>query len=85
MLKILLIILLVYFGVKILSRLFAPVLLKYLSNKAAERFGGQFRDFGNQKQQSPRQKEGEISIEKMPNKKESNTTVGEYVDYEEID
>jgi hypothetical protein len=80
--KIILIIALIYFGVKIISRLFAPVLLKYVSKKAEERFGQQFGGF--QKTQS-QEKEGEISIDKMPNSKSSNKNVGEYVDYEEID
>jgi len=30
-------------------------------------------------------KEGEITIDKMPQQKSSNKDVGEYVDYEEID
>ena len=77
-----LIILLVYFGVKILSRLFAPVLFKYVTKKAEKKFGQQFGNF--QKKETPK-KEGEISIDKMPKSKESNKDVGEYVDYEEID
>ena len=78
----LLIILLVYFGIKILSRLFAPVLFKYVSKKAEKRFGQQFGDFQNNK---PPVKEGETTIDKMPKTKSSNKDVGEYVDYEEID
>ncbi|WP_299889590.1 DUF4834 family protein [uncultured Lacinutrix sp.] len=85
LLKTLLIILLFYYGFKVLSRLFAPLMLKYLSKKAEQRFGGQFRDFGNQRQPQPKQKEGEITIDKMPNNKKSNNSVGEYVDYEEIE
>ncbi|WP_299248320.1 DUF4834 family protein [uncultured Lacinutrix sp.] len=85
LIKTILIILLFYYGFKILSRFFGPFILKYFTKKATERFGGQFRDFNNQKQQQPQQKEGEITIDKMPNNKSSNKTVGEYVDYEEID
>jgi len=84
LLKTILFILLFYYAFKVLSRLFAPLMLKYLSKKAEQRFGGQFQDFHKQRQQA-KKKEGEISIDKMPNKKESNTTVGEYVDYEEVD
>ncbi|WP_316930900.1 DUF4834 family protein [Lacinutrix jangbogonensis] len=83
--RILFTILLIYFGIKILSKYFGPLILKYFTKKATERFGGQFRDFGNQKQQQPQKKEGEISIDKIPKNKSSNKTVGEYVDYEEID
>ncbi|MFV0566958.1 MAG: DUF4834 family protein [Flavobacteriaceae bacterium] len=82
-LRTILIILLIYYGLKILSRLFAPLLFKYISKKAEQRFGGQFGSF--RQQQEPQKKEGEITIEKMPNQKSSNKDVGEYVDYEEID
>ena len=77
-----LIILLVYFGFKILARLFAPVLFKYVSKKAEKKFGQQFGNY--QANQAP-EKEGETVIDKMPNSKSSNKDVGEYVDYEEID
>ena len=78
-----LIILLIWYGVKILSRLFAPYLMRYVAKKAEQKFGQQF----NTKQRpQEKQKEGEISIDKMPNQKTSkNKDVGEYVDYEEID
>lgn len=82
-LRVLLIILLIYYGIKILSRLFAPLLMKYIAKKAQERFGGQFGQ-----QQQPRQekkKEGEVTIDIAPQKTSSNKNVGEYVDYEEID
>ncbi|MDU8886179.1 DUF4834 family protein [Yeosuana sp. MJ-SS3] len=76
-----LIILLIYFGIKILSRLFAPILMKYVVKKAEKKFGTQFEGFQKPKEQ----KEGEISIDKIPKTKPSNKDVGEYVDYEEID
>jgi len=83
LLRTILIILLIYYGIKVLSRLFAPALLKFVAKKAEERFGGQFGDF--QRQNKPQQKEGEVTIDKVPNTKSSNKDVGEYVDYEEID
>ena len=81
LLRTILIIVLIYYGLKILSRLFAPALFKYASKKASERFGGAF----NQQRQEPAKKEGEISIDKMPENKSSNKNVGEYVDYEKIE
>ena len=81
LLRTILIILLIYYGFKILSRIFAPVLFKYAAKKAEERFGGAF----NQQRQEPIKKEGEVTIDKMPENKSSNKNVGEYVDYEEID
>jgi len=84
LLKTVLIILLFYFGFKILARLFAPLLLRFVAKKAEQQFGG-FKDQANKNQQQ-KQKEGETVIDKMPNQnKQSNTKVGEYVDYEEID
>ncbi|MDX1773706.1 DUF4834 family protein [Oceanihabitans sediminis] len=83
--KVILIILLIYYGVKILSRIFAPLLLKFIAKKAEQRFGDQFGGFHNQQQKQPTTKEGKITIDKMPENRSSNKNVGEYVDYEEID
>ena len=87
LLRTILIILLVYFGLKILSRLFAPVLLKFVAKKAEQRFGDQFGGFQNQNRaQSKQGQAGETVIDKMPNKnKKANDKVGEYIDYEEIE
>lgn len=82
-LRTILIILLVYYAVKILTRMFAPYLVRYMSKKMQQRYGGQFQQY-----QEPRQqyKEGETIIDKMPEKdSSSNKKVGEYIDYEEID
>ena len=84
--RMILIILLIYFGIRILTRLFAPLLAKFVVKKAEQRFGDQFGQFQKQRQQQPIKKEGEISIDKMPPKsKATNNDVGDYVDYEEID
>jgi len=88
LLRTILIILLVYFGFKILSRLFAPILVRFVAKKAEKKFGQQFGGFHNQanKREQQKRKEGETVIDKMPNQnKQSNSKVGEYVDYEEID
>ncbi|MCR8668116.1 DUF4834 family protein [Aestuariibaculum sp. M13] len=85
LIRMILIIILVYYGIKIISRLLTPFLIKYVSKKAEQRFGGQFGNFQQQRQQEPSKKEGEVTIDKMPNRKSSNKEVGEYVDYEEID
>ena len=84
LLRTIFIILLVYYGVKFLSRLFAPLLMRFVAKKAEQRFGQQFNQ--HQNKQEPTTKEGEISIDKSPQQhKASNKDVGEYVDYEEID
>jgi hypothetical protein len=82
-LKTILIILLVYYGLKIILKLTAPYIMKYFSKKLAERFGV---DFGNMTPpNSPSEKEGEITIDKAPNTKKATKNVGEYVDFEEIE
>ena len=80
-----LILLLIYYGIKLLTRLFAPFLIKYVTKKAQQRFGGEFEQFQKQHQREKYKKEGEITIDKVPNTKTSNKDVGEYIDYEEID
>ena len=73
----------IYFLIKILSRLLAPFLMRFAAKKMEQCFGDQF---GKQKPQQPRQKEGETVIDKIPNaNKSSKKSVGEYIDYEEID
>lgn len=83
-LRTILIILLVYYGIKILTRLFAPYLLRYMSKKMQEKYGSQFQR--QQQTENPKQKEGETVIDKVPQQhKTSDKSVGEYVDYEEIE
>ncbi|GAA4282021.1 DUF4834 family protein [Gaetbulibacter aestuarii] len=80
--RMILIIMLVYFGIKILSRLFAPVLMRFVAKKAEEQFGGRYE----QNQREAPKKEGEVTIDKMPNqRKASSDEVGDYIDYEEIE
>ena len=73
--KMILIILLVYFGVKILSRLFMPYFLKFVAKKAEQRFGGQFGQFQKDPRQDNSRKEGEVIIDKVPKTKCSNKDV----------
>ncbi|OBX21440.1 uncharacterized protein DUF4834 [Gelidibacter algens] len=85
-LRTILIILLVYYGVKILMRLFAPYFVRYMSKKMQERFGGQFQQQQQQQQDKNRPKDGETVIDKIPQQRQtSDKKVGEYIDYEEID
>ncbi|WP_299665174.1 DUF4834 family protein [uncultured Polaribacter sp.] len=74
-----------YYAFKFLAKLFAPFLMKKaaetIQKKAEQQFGGQQR-----KQQAPSVKEGETIIDKKPgSQQESKNSVGEYVDFEEID
>ncbi len=75
--KFILYLVLFYFGFKFLSRLF----YLYLVNKVKQKQ----TDFYNSKDIN-KNKEGEVSINKMPNKDSKNSDkLGDYVDYEEID
>ncbi len=85
LLKTIFIILLVYYGFKVLARLFAPFLIKFAAKKAEQRFGGQFGQGAKNTNNPSQKKEGEVTIDKIPNTKASNKDVGDYVDYEEID
>ncbi|MGO4911379.1 DUF4834 family protein [Leeuwenhoekiella sp. W20_SRS_FM14] len=84
LLQTILIILLIFFGLRILFRLAAPYLVRYIAKKAGERFQNMAGGFKNQNTHT--KPEGEIVIEKVPNQdRTSNKKVGEYIDYEEIE
>ncbi len=80
-LKVILIIVLIYYGLKILTRLFGPLLFKYVTKKAGEKFQQHFGQY----QQPQQSTDGEVTIEKKPKQNSSNKDVGEYIDYEEVD
>ncbi|PKP25564.1 MAG: DUF4834 domain-containing protein [Bacteroidetes bacterium HGW-Bacteroidetes-2] len=84
-LKTVLIILLAYFGIKILFRLAAPYFIGYIAKKASQKMEQAFNP-NYQNQTETKTKEGNVSINKIPkNNRKSNKAVGDYVDYEEID
>lgn len=81
-LRTILIIVLIYYILKFLTKLFAPYLMKKMVDKMQEKAQGQQ---ANRKQYS-NVKEGETSIDRKPRESsQSNNSVGEYVDYEEVD
>ena len=75
------IIILVIYALRVLGRLFAPLLLRYVAKKAEKKFSEQFKQHA-QNQQQP--KEGETVIDKASKTKPSKK-VGEYIDFEEVD
>ena len=82
-LRVVLIILLVYFGLKLIIRWFGPILLRYILRKVGKKFEQKFSQFDTS---GPTKNEGDVSIDKKPrNTRKSNKEVGEYIDYEEID
>jgi hypothetical protein len=81
-----LIILLIYYGFKFLTRLIAPIILKKMVNKMGSNFQSSFTNFS--KQAHSQKKEGDITIEKSKKKDKktkSKKDVGDYIDYEEVD
>jgi len=81
LLRTILVILLIYYGFKFLARLFAPYLMKKMVNNMQQKAQNQHRN-----QQQPDVKVGETIIDKKPNtNNQSNNSVGEYVDYEEVE
>ncbi len=80
-LRTLLVIILIYYGFKFLVRIFAPYLLK----KAVDNVQRKSQQHHTNSTES-KVAEGKTVIDKKPNQqKQSNNSVGEYVDFEEID
>lgn len=74
--------LLVYYAFKFLAKLFAPYLMKKVVNKMQQKA----EQFNNQQQPNTNVKDGETIIDKKPTSNpQSKNSVGEYVDYEEVD
>ena len=81
-LKTILIILLVYYGLKIIFKFSKPFIMRHIAKKATERFGQAYTQNSNHSQKE----EGSIIIDKpKTNKKSTNKSVGDYVDYEELE
>lgn len=72
----LLIIIFIYYAIKILARLFLPFLMRKMMQKAGENLNRQAQQFQQQQQQQSAPKK------EMPTSKKK---VGEYVDFEEVD
>ena len=75
-------ILIFYYAFKFLARLFAPFLIKKAAETIQKKAAQQYRN----EQPKSTVKEGETIIDKTPkNNQQSTNSVGEYVDFEEID
>lgn len=79
-LKTILIILLVYFGLRLLAKYFGPLILKYVFKKVQKNMENQF----NPPHQEPRN-EPKRSRRSFKSNTNAKSKVGEYVDYEEIE
>ncbi len=74
LLRTLLIILLFYYGLKIVARIFAPILMQKVAQKMEQKFREQ------QQYQQPNATNQKQKTTPKPKKE-----VGEYIDYEEVD
>ena len=80
-LRTILIFLIIYYSFRFLARIFAPIILKKVVGNMQEKAQRSYRQTPDSST-----KEGETIIDKKPNSKtQSNNSVGEYVDFEEID
>ena len=80
-LRTILIFLIIYYSFRFLARIFAPIILKKVVGNMQEKAQRSYRQTSDSST-----KEGETIIDKKPNSKtQSNNSVGEYVDFEEID
>lgn len=87
--RIILIIFIIYYGFKLLSRYVFPWLLKRWVNKKMEQFQNQTQQQFRAQQQAKeftKQHEGEIKIKARGSKSKPDTDdIGDFVDYEEVD
>ena len=86
-LEVVLIILLIYFGFKILLRWFGPLILRYFLKRVGKQFEKKFGQFNQNQQPGQEQKSSAKTVfeKKTGRKRKSSKDVGEYIDYEEID
>lgn len=78
LLRTLLVILLIYYALKIVSRYILPIILKSAVNKVQKNMN---------QQQAPKQdntKEGETTVDFTPNSASKTANVGEYIEFEEV-
>ncbi|MEM8999645.1 MAG: DUF4834 family protein [Bacteroidota bacterium] len=84
LLQTILILVLVYYGIKLLLKWLGPRLFSYAVKKTGERFGQQFHNYQSYGGQA--MKVGKTTIfKKSSQKPNSSKKVGEYIDFEEID
>lgn len=84
-LKTILFILLGYYLLKILAKMFAPKIINYAAKKTESHFKQAFEGFSQS--QNPLEKQvGDVIIKKKPSKRKMDgEKVGEYIDFEEVD
>ncbi|NTW34150.1 MAG: DUF4834 family protein [Bacteroidetes bacterium] len=83
MLKVILIIIIIYFALQLAARYLFPLLIKYFIKRVSKKFQ---ENINNAADEQSYKKEGETHIEYNSEKKQNKSSeVGEYVDFEEIE
>ncbi|MCK5824558.1 MAG: DUF4834 family protein [Ichthyobacteriaceae bacterium] len=89
LIRTILIIALIFYGIKFLARLFAPQIMGFAAKKMQEKFGQQFNQEGFNQQDNTREPEGKTTIIKDKKKpgqdKFKSDDAGDYTDFEELD
>ena len=81
LLKTLAVIILVFYLLRWFTRIFGPILMRGMVNNIQQKAQQRYK-----KQHTTRAREGETVIDKKPSStNHSNNSVGEYVDFEEVD
>lgn len=81
LLETLLIIVLIYYALKFLARLFFPIMVKSVVEKAQENFQQQQQNY----QKNQNTQDDFVNTNRKSDKPRETKKVGEYIDYEEID
>lgn len=76
----LLIILIIWYGFKLVTRYIFPLLMRKTMHNMQSRMEQQFRD-----QQRNQRSEGDVTLEKNRRKNPTQSNEGEYVDFEEVE
>lgn len=74
----LLILVLIYYGFKLLVRFLFPILIKRFINKQANNFNGNFQD----QQKKP---DGDVHVNSTTKQNSKTDQLGDYVEYEEVE
>tara|TARA_R110002167_G_scaffold260718_4_gene467177 strand:- start:6994 stop:7257 length:264 start_codon:yes stop_codon:yes gene_type:complete len=84
-LKTVLIILLIYYLIKFLMRMFGPRLFGYAAKKTEQHFRERFGEYADLNNRQGETQDEVISGKKKSPKNNNRQKVGEYIDFEEID
>jgi hypothetical protein len=79
--RIILILILFYYGVRIITRYLLPLFLGKYVNRKMNDFQGQS---GRQEKTKSRKREGEVTVDYSPQEEKKQNNRGDYVEYEEI-